>query len=156
MPNQLAYTLQFPEIVGSMMYNVGSLIANPLGIRDRLTNDIWRYPALVDPYPWLDNTPPTPPNVVGATRLASGVRVDWTSTASDDTAFAVYRFDSGESVNLSDPVKIRVVQRATANTTQTYLDTSAAAGTAYTYVVSALDRLHNESAASNAVSVPAN
>ncbi|MBV9790208.1 MAG: family 10 glycosylhydrolase, partial [Chloroflexi bacterium] len=155
LPNQLAYNLQFPETMGSMLYNIDSVIANPLGLRDRLTNDSWRYPALVDPYPWLDSSPPTAPNAVAATRSASGVRIDWTSTAGDDTAFAVYRFGQGEPINLADPVKIVVVQRATTATTQSYLDTRAATGTAYTYVVTALDRLHNESAASNAVSVPA-
>lgn len=154
LPNQLAYNLQFPETMGSMLYNVNSVIANPLGLRDRLTNDIWRYPALIDPYPWLDSTAPTAPNTVAATRSANGVKIDWTSTASDDTAFAVYRFSQGEPVNLADPAKILVVQRATTATTQTFLDTRAPTGTAYTYVVTALDRLHNESAASNALTVP--
>ena len=54
--------------------------------------------------------------------------------------YVVYRFNPGEKVNLEDPSHIIAI------TPNTYLKLPYSNGkTKYTYVVTALDRLHNES-----------
>ena len=56
------------------------------------------------------------------------------------TKYVVYRFIKGEKIDLEDATKILGF------TTQTFLPLTYQGGeTKYTYVVTALDRLHNES-----------
>lgn len=101
--------------------------------------------ALVPPMKWLDSVPPPPP-VVKGTATASGYFLQWTlSPAPPDVArYAVYRFTAGERIDLDDPRHIIAL-----TTSAQYIDPSGPASAAY--IVTALDRLWNESPASNIV-----
>ena len=56
--------------------------------------------------------------------------------------YVVYRFNKGEKVNLNDPSKIVAITR------ETFIELPYENGKVkYQYVVTALDRLHNESKA---------
>jgi uncharacterized lipoprotein YddW (UPF0748 family) len=52
-PNQISLNQQFPEVKGSVFFSIGDLLRNPLGVADRLQNDIYQEPALVPAMPWL-------------------------------------------------------------------------------------------------------
>ncbi|HSY76027.1 MAG TPA: glycoside hydrolase, partial [Bacteroidia bacterium] len=56
--------------------------------------------------------------------------------------YVIYRFDGDERVNLTDPKYILHIQY---DTTTTFTDETAKKGQTYLYVVTALDRLKNES-----------
>jgi len=77
-----------------------------------------------------------------------GPMLFWTAPKAKDemdkaVQYVVYRFDKKEKVNLDDPSKIVTITR------DTFIPLPYEDGkTKYQYVVTALDRLHNESKAS--------
>ena len=52
-PRQIALNRLYPEIKGSMHFSLKDINNNPLGAKDRLSKDIYKYPALIPPMPWL-------------------------------------------------------------------------------------------------------
>ncbi len=102
--------------------------------------------AFVPPMPWLDNTPPPAPVLTG-TQTAQGFFLRWTmpNLQGDAVRYAVYRFGKGERIDLEHAARI-----ITLTTETKYVDVPTTEGV--TYVVTALDRVWNESAPSNRVS----
>ena len=97
--------------------------------------------------PWKDNVPPLPPTGFKISTDSAGVHLMWNkpAAASDgDTAyqFVVYRFMGGNDENLKNPENILKI---ISGGVRKYTDTSAIEGISYEYIVSSLDRLHNES-----------
>lgn len=54
-PNQIKLSRQNEHAKGGIFFSYKDLKANRLGIKDRLTNDLYREPAEIPPMPWLDN-----------------------------------------------------------------------------------------------------
>jgi hypothetical protein len=103
--------------------------------------------------PHLPAKPLLFPVVTGANRDADGVRLNWRQPADgagplgSATSYAIYRFDGTGPVDrcgLADASHLVDTVRATPEAVQSWLDTTAEAGRSYTYVVTAVDRLHNE------------
>jgi uncharacterized lipoprotein YddW (UPF0748 family) len=153
MPNQLRLNRANKKTNGSIYFSSKSLLKNPLGISDSLKKDFYKFPALVPPMRWKDHVPPnTPANISVTADKENGTIISWdkpSAAADGDTAtyFAVYRFKATEKISINDARKMVAVQRGT-----TWRDTTAAGGT-YNYVVTAFDRLHNESRPTKAVRV---
>lgn len=95
--------------------------------------------------PFIDKKSPKSVRKLKDVWTASGYVLFWTQPKGkdwDDVAknYVVYRFAKGEKVNLDDPSKIVAI------TNKTYYELPYRNGeTKYTYVVTALDRLQNES-----------
>jgi uncharacterized lipoprotein YddW (UPF0748 family) len=156
MPNQLRLNRSTPSVFGSIYYNTKSLIANPLGFVDSLKNNLYKTPALIPPMSWKDNVPPKAPTALTATINAAQTEValNWTRpTAATDgetaSYYVVYRFLVGETINLD---KVAAIRQITVDSTPRFVD-AFANPSAFVYVVTAVDRLHNESVVSNAVTV---
>jgi hypothetical protein len=98
---------------------------------------------------WLDSIPPAAP-VAKAIPSAQGTLLQWQMPQAQqkkDIRFLVYRFVNGEPVNLNRADKIiRLVQNTEV------LDAEANRYKKCTYIITALDRLWNESKPSNPVS----
>jgi uncharacterized lipoprotein YddW (UPF0748 family) len=156
MPNELRLNRTSSAVFGSIYYNTSSLRANPLGFVDSLKNNFYKTPALIPPMRWKDSIAPNVPTNLTATINAqqSNVTLRWTRptlAADGETAkyYVVYRFLTGETINLE---KVAAIRTITADTTTSFVDVFANPA-AFVYVVTAVDRLHNESAVSNAVAV---
>ena len=159
MPNQLRLNRTTPSVFGSIYYNTKSLMANPLGFVDSLKNNFYKTPALIPPMLWKDSIAPKNPTNLTATINAAQTQVTlrWTRpTAATDgetaSYYVVYRFLVGETVNLDKATAIRHI--TVSDTTLSFSD-AFANPSAFVYVVTAVDRLHNESVASNPVTVSA-
>ncbi|WP_425283819.1 glycoside hydrolase family 10 protein [Lihuaxuella thermophila] len=153
LPNQLKHNLLFAEIKGSIFFSFKDLRRNPLGIKDRLTQEIYKVPALVPAMPWLDDEPPKKPKLKAADWTSEGVEVIWRDHPLNDSAyFVVYRFDGHQVQNIEDATHMLATVRKT-GLRQSFLDQTARPGQEYTYVVTAVDRLHNESAVSNSITL---
>ncbi|MFC4778711.1 family 10 glycosylhydrolase [Paenibacillus sp. GCM10023252] len=156
MPDQIKYNRNFDNVQGSMFFSAKGFADNPLGFTDRLSNDLYRYPALVPAMPWLDSTAPTAPAAESAVgRGADGVQLKWKEASGSDTSYyVVYRYEGTSAGDLDDPSHmVGKVRRAAGSAEQTYTDVSAVDGMTYTYVITAVDRLHNESAASSGLTL---
>ncbi len=150
-PNQIRLNRQQSKVLGSIFYNTTSVNANPLGMRDSLRNDLWSRAALLPQMPWIDNTAPQQPSALTTTlQNTNQVLVQWnappTTTVELDKArqYVIYRFNSATNA-LTDSSAIRTV---TAVDSLQFVDNNVPNGTYY-YIVTSLDRLHNESVASN-------
>lgn len=154
MPNQVAYNRNFDQVHGSIFFSAQWFKENPLGFTDRLKNDFYRYPALVPAMPWLDQAAPDAPVLAPALRKEAGIEITWKNAQPSDTAYyIVYRFDGGAALDLQDPSHIVAKVRTQTGFDLTYVDKNATDGKVYTYIVTAVDRIHNESAASNPVTM---
>ncbi len=62
-PDQLNLLRSFKTTQGSVFYNSSTFAKNPNGWNDSLQNNYYKYPALVPPMPWLDDTAPDAPTI---------------------------------------------------------------------------------------------
>ncbi len=111
----------------------------------RLRTDYWRYPALQPLMPFIDGKAPSAPRKVKAIWTSDGYTLFWEAPKGKtwkDAAqkYVVYRFVEGEKVDLTLPQHIVCI---TPNTW--YILPYYKGRERYTYVVTALDRMSNES-----------
>ncbi|WP_242916234.1 glycoside hydrolase family 10 protein [Pontibacter liquoris] len=154
LPNQVRYLRQNDRVHGSVYFSSKSLTDNLAGFRDSLQQDFYRYPALQPVMPWLGKQEVAPPVNLREHKFlffSSGkkTKLRWQMPAGSPVyGYVVYRFQDEEPFDLSRPEKI---VKITFDQTQTaFDDTGLKPGHTYHYVVTALDRLKNESTASAA------
>jgi uncharacterized lipoprotein YddW (UPF0748 family) len=153
MPNQLRLNMGFPEVQGSMFYSMTDLLANRLGIKDQLSHKLYKYPALVPAMPWLGSQSPQAVALFQVERTSNGVQLSWRDQWSNSAVYyVVYRFRQDEEHNFDRSEHILTTLRRPQGAVNaiSYLDTTVQRGEKYTYYVTAVDRLHNESKPSNA------
>ena len=140
-----------PQVAGDIHFSAKDVRANRLGGMSRLAADHYSRPALVPLAAGLGGAAPPAPTITSAVRGTTGVTVSWQrEAASAPASYAIYRVDGGGP---TDPCQLEDASHliktvAAGGTGGTYLDTTAAAGATFTYHVTALDRLHHESAPS--------
>jgi uncharacterized lipoprotein YddW (UPF0748 family) len=159
MPRQLKLNRQNPNsIQGSIFFRTGNLIQNVLGIRDSLMQNFYRKPALLPTMSWKPRTVLSTPTNVNVTQNTEGVRLTWTrpntgtAELSKIRGYVIYRFLDNEVVDIT---KAEAIQFITPNDTTTFIDKNANASgrRQYTYVVTAFNRLYDESTPSSSASV---
>lgn len=144
MPNQVRLNRTYEEVKGMNFFSSKSITNNLLGFQDSLRNNLFKYPALIPVMQWKDSIPPETVSNLNAVKNSSGVLVTWQKpTANPAKYFIIYRFDDSAQVNINDP---RYILTITVNDTTSYLDTKPISLNTQkvTYVVTSLDRLHNE------------
>lgn len=154
LPAELEANRRRPEVGGSVYFSAICFNKYNLGFGEALKNRFYKYPALIPTMPWIDSMPPSAPVITVAQSAADGVHLSWndTDTSRKTTAFVIYRFQGNTAGNTNDPANIlAIVNRV--GVQNTYLDTKSRQGYPCTYLITALDRLHNESGLSNAVRV---
>ena len=110
-----------------------------------MRNHYWRYPALKPTTPWLDDKAPRKPRKVKVVDFGDKKVLFWTAPKGKEwhdvaVKYVVYRFDKGEKLNLNNPAKILAI------TSDTHFELPEAPHkTSFVYVVTALDRMQNES-----------
>ncbi|MFD2721824.1 glycoside hydrolase family 10 protein [Hymenobacter monticola] len=151
LPRQIRLNRSYEgEVAGSVFFSAKSVLRNPLHTTDTLTQDLFRYPALVPAMPWKDDLPPLPVANLLLRRTGPAVTLSWQSgppAADGDAAtyYVLYRFGANERSTPNDPSRILALPRPAPGFPATYTDTTAVPGQAYAYYVTAVDRLHNES-----------
>ncbi|MCU0448571.1 MAG: family 10 glycosylhydrolase [Bernardetiaceae bacterium] len=157
MPNQLRLNRTTAEVNGSIFFSSRSVTGNLLAIQDSLRQDFYRHPALLPLVPWRDATPPPAPTGLVASLTRQGVQLRWDRPTAPAgpldrvRQFVIYRFENNQAPDLA---QARFIRAVTPTDTTAFLDlTTNLADVRYTYVITALDRLHNESPASNPASL---
>ena len=155
-PNQMRHLRANPRVQGSVVFSSNSLTNNFGGFADSLQMNFYRSPALPPVMLWRDSVPPNAPqNFTGRPGVRGGVSLSWQAPlpARDKEpvyGYVIYRFNGQDKVNLSDPQNILHIQYSD---DPVYEDTTAARAKTYLYVVTALDRLKNESEPSPTIAV---
>lgn len=150
MSNHLLYNVGRPQVDGNIYFSAKDVRANRLDGMGIVRRDWYRHPALVPPMPWLDATGPSKaPKDLSAVPGASGTTLRWRAGEGTTVSFAIYRIPvtadrvKAGDCRLADATNLVATVRGTAGYT-TWTDTTAA-GRRYTYVITGVDRLWNES-----------
>lgn len=142
---KMALQRAYQSIQGSCQWPASAVIENAGNYADALRSEYHRYPALPPVYHFIDNKAPGKVKSLKPLWMEDGYVLFWTAPKYRDEMdravnYAIYRFAEGEKVDLNDATRLVAV---TANTF--YKLPYRNGKKKYTYVVTALDRLHNES-----------
>lgn len=146
-PAKFALHRQMGNVGGTVLWYAKAVVDDTGNYGTALRNVYWKYPALQPLMPFIDKTAPRKPRKVRDVWTADGYMLFWTAPKSkawndEATRYVVYRFGKGDKINISDATKIVGI------TADTYCKLPYDDGkTKWTYVVTALDRLQNESKA---------
>ncbi|MBM6993611.1 MAG: family 10 glycosylhydrolase [Prevotella sp.] len=147
LPAKYALHQQMHHVSGTVLWYAKAVVDNVGNYGSALRNSYWRYPALQPQMPFIDSKSPKKPRRVKAVWTSDGYMLFWKQPKGKAwgdvvTKYVVYRFEGGEELNLNDPSKIVAV------TGQTFYKLPYDKGEVkYNYVVTALDRMSNESKA---------
>lgn len=149
--NQMAakYRLHetLPNIDGTVLWYAKAATDNVGGYGTQLRRHYWRYPALQPLMPFIDGKAPGKPTSVKPLWTEDGYVMFWQAPKAkkwqdEAVRYIVYRFAKGEKVDTDNPANIVAITR------EPWLQLPYINGkTTYTYVITALDRLSNESKA---------
>ena len=141
---KMQYERQLPHTSGNCFWPANELMWNNKGIADSLKHHYHRYPALLPAYTYLH--PQLPQEVKGlqAERTPEGFRLRWDANRKPEMPgsahyFVVYRFEKKEKIDLTNPARIVAITQKTS-----YSPENKKRGE-FRYVVTAVDRFHNES-----------
>ena len=136
---------QSPNISGTVLWYAKAVVDNPGNYGTLLRTDYWRYPALQPLMPFIDDKAPSKPKKVKAKWEPDGYYLTWKAPKAkhwDDEAhrYVVYKFEKGEDIDTDNPAKIIGIPYDN-RLKLDYKDGE----TKYVFVVTALDRMSNES-----------
>ena len=136
---------QAANVQGTVLWYAKAVVDNPGNYGTLLRTDYWRYPALQPLMPFIDGDAPSKPKKVKAKHERDGCYLTWKAPKGkgwQDEAhrYVVYRFLPSEPLDTDDPSKI-VGMPYDNRLRLDYKD----GRTKYIYVVTALDRMSNES-----------
>lgn len=135
---------RLPNVSGHCFWPANEILWNNKGITDSLKRNYHRHPALIPAYTHLHNRAPKEVKKLKTAWTADGYKLSWQAEQNATNPelaqyFVVYRFAANEKPDLSNPAKIVEITRNT-----TYILPYKAGKIKYTYIVTAVDRFHNE------------
>lgn len=156
LPKQIRYLRKNPKVNGSVFFSSKSLTDNLAGFEDSLRNNYYKYPALLPQMSWLGDVPPLSPTSLKASVENDRIVLNWNAPEENQDSvsaygYVVYRFEKHERVNTNNPKNI--IKISFDNSSTSFTDLNTKSGKVYYYVVTAIDRLKNESRPSGRVRV---
>ena len=142
---KMALHAELPRIQGTVLWYAKAAVDNVGNYGTLLRNNYWQTPALQPLMPHIDDKAPKAPRKLKVIKMDDDEQVlFWTAPKGrgwkdEAVKYVVYRFEHGEPLNIDDPSKIVKI------TTDCLYPLPADQPGRYTYVVTALDRMHNES-----------
>ena len=153
MPSQIRLNRANRKVQGSIYYNTNTLNKNPLGFRDSLITNFYNTPSLMPTMAWKDAIAPNIPLNLSVNLTNTGLELKWTKPTTGTSelekirGYVVYRFANNEAVDINKVGAIRTIIYK--DTTAFFDSQSILQATKFTYVITAFDRLQNESGPSN-------
>lgn len=147
MPEKMRLQRTLPGVGGSCLWYSAAVVRDEGNFATALRKEYHKYPALQPAMPFIDNKAPGKPKKLKAVWLPDGYFLFWTAPKAKNEmdkarSYVVYRFGPEEKIDMDDASHIVAV------TNKTFLQLPYEAGREKnTYVVTALDRLQNESKA---------
>ena len=145
LPRKMALQRGYQTIGGSCQWPASAVVENAGKYRDALIAEYHKYPALPPVFDFMDNEAPAKVRKMKPVWTEDGYILFWTAPKYKEemnraVQYVVYRFNDKEKVNIDDPSHIVAITRD-----NFYKLPYEDGKTKYRYVVTALDRLHNES-----------
>ncbi|MFS3061300.1 family 10 glycosylhydrolase [Bacteroides uniformis] len=145
LPRKMALQRAYQTIGGSCQWPASAVVENAGKYRDALIAEYHKYLALPPVFDFMDNEAPAKVRKMKPVWTEDGYILFWTAPKYKEemnraVQYVVYRFNDKEKVNIDDPSHIVAITRD-----NFYKLPYEDGKTKYRYVVTALDRLHNES-----------
>lgn len=145
LPRKMALQRAYQTIGGSCQWPASAVVENAGKYRDALIAEYHKYPALPPVFDFMDNEAPAKVRKMKPVWTEDGYILFWTAPKYKEemnraVQYVVYRFNDKEKVNIDNPSHIVAITRD-----NFYKLPYEDGKTKYRYVVTALDRLHNES-----------
>lgn len=145
LPRKMALQRAYQTIGGSCQWPASAVVENVGKYRDALIAEYHKYPALPPVFDFIDNEAPAKVRKMKPVWTEDGYILFWTAPKYKEemnraVQYVVYCFNDKEKVNIDDPSHIVAITRD-----NFYKLPYEDGKTKYRYVVTALDRLHNES-----------
>ena len=145
LPRKMALQRAYQTIGGSCQWPASAVVENAGKYRDALIAEYHKYPALPPVFDFMDNEAPAKVRRMKSVWTEDGYILFWTAPKYKEemnraVQYVVYRFNDKEKVNIDAPSHIVAITRD-----NFYKLPYEDGKTKYRYVVTALDRLHNES-----------
>jgi uncharacterized lipoprotein YddW (UPF0748 family) len=145
LPRKMTLERRLPSVGGHCWWPGYDVAGNTAGIADSLKNNYQRYPAIIPAYTNLHDRRPKDVRAIRAEWTQDGYILHWQRNgdiADPESAqyYVVYRFGRKQKTDLSNPTRIVAVTR------NPYYRLPYLTGRdRYKYVVTSVDRFHNES-----------
>ena len=144
LPRKMQLVRTLPGIDGNCWWPGYSVVKNNRGIADSLRNNYQTYPALIPAYSYLHKKTPKDVKSLKAEWTPKGYILHWKQNGDPINPekaqyYVIYRFKDGEKTQLNDPSKIITTTKETS-----YLLPFNRGTIKYKYVVTSVDRFHNE------------
>ncbi len=145
LPRKMALQRAYQTIGGSCQWPASSVVENAGNYKDALMQEYHKYPALVPVFDFIDNKAPGKVRKVKSVWTADGYMLFWSAPKAKEemdkaVQYVVYCFEGKEKINLDDASKIVAITR------QNHYKLPYNNGKKKMhYIVTALDRIHNES-----------
>ncbi len=147
MPAKQKLHREMNNVQGMVLWYAKAVTDNVGNYGSMLKNVYWKYPALVPQMKYIDGKAPKKVRKMKFLAFEDGIVLFWKAPKGKDWSnkavkYVVYKFVKGEKINIDDPSKIVAI------TSDEFYKIPASAikpGEKHYYVVTALDRLSNES-----------
>jgi uncharacterized lipoprotein YddW (UPF0748 family) len=140
---------ELPHVKGTVLWYAKAAVDNIGNYGTMLRNKYWKFPALQPNMPFIDKHAPKAPKKLKTLWMPDGYYLFWTAPkesnkwAEQTTQYVVYQFAKGEKINTNDASHIVGI------TSNPLFKLPYENGkTKYTFVVTPLNRIHNEGKAS--------
>lgn len=142
---KMRYERSLSKVKGNCFWPANELLWNNKSVADSLKRNYHRYPALIPAYTHMHNRSPQEVKKLKKEWTAEGYLLHWQAEQSPTNPelasyFVVYCFEDKEPVDLSNPAKIAKITRETR-----FLMPYDKGNKKFHYIVTAVDRFHNES-----------
>ncbi len=146
--NQIRLARTIPNVLGSVFFSAKTIGQNWKNFTDSLLYKFYLYPALIPQMSWKDSIPPNAPPSGTVNFKDDQVQLTWDAplpAVDGDTAsaYVIYKFQVAGAIDIDDPRAIRAIVPAGQRVYSEYAGYSD-----YIFMITALDRMHNESPAS--------
>ena len=136
---------QMSHVNGTVLWYAKAVVDNVGNYGTILRNNYWKFPALQPLMPFIDSKAPKKPRKLKVVETSDGLVLFWQGRKAKNwgdevTQYVVYRFGKGEKIDLQQETHIVGVSR------QNFMKLPYKDGQErYVYIVTALDRMSNES-----------
>ena len=144
LPKKMQLERSLPGIDGNCWWYAYTLAKNTKGIADSLRNHYQAYPALIPAYTNMHKKTPKDVKSLKAKWTPNGYLLQWKQNGDPNNPemaqyYVIYCFENGEKTQLNDPSRIVTITKETS-----FLLPYEKGKMKYKYVVTSVDRFHNE------------
>jgi uncharacterized lipoprotein YddW (UPF0748 family) len=139
---QIRLNRSIPAISGSMLFSAKSLKKNPLGLKENLLEELYKYPALTPPNPGITAVQPSVPINPKIQKTRKKIELSW-ENGENNRMFVIYKTGRKSNLNIDNPENICAV---TSDRTWVIESTKKTKLSRFKYAVTAISQSHHESA----------